>query len=114
MSAIRITGTLGRDAELRFATDGSAWLILEIHQAGAGLAVQARRRVGGGEAGAVAARNSAAHLRKGTRVTVHAGGYDIEHLPTPHLVLSRVDMIEHQPIAPRHEPRDATETPQPQ
>ena len=37
MSAIRITGTLGRDAELRFATDGSAWLILEIHQAGAGL-----------------------------------------------------------------------------
>lgn len=100
MSAIRITGTLGRDAELRFSTDG--------------VAVQAVRRVGGGEAGAVAARNSAAHLRKGTRVTVHAGAYDVEHLPTPHLVLRRVDMIEHQPSAPRHEPRDAIEITQPQ
>lgn len=104
MSAIRITGTLGRDAELRFATDGAAWLILEIHQHGAGLAVQARKRVGGGEAGAIAARNSAAHLRQGTRVTVHADKYSVEHLPTPHLVLSRVDMVEHQPLAPRHEP----------
>lgn len=104
MSAIRITGSLARDAELRFSTDGAAWLILEIHQGPGALPVQARRRIGTGPAAAIAARSSASHLRRGSRVTVHADTYAVEYLPTPHLVLSRVDVVEHQPIAPRHEP----------
>ena len=110
MSAIRISGVLGRDAECRIDTSGAAWVILEVHPIpGSALAVQARRRVGTGPAAHIAAHSSAHHLRRGTPVTVHAAGCEIEQLPTPHLVLLGVDWVEHQPIVSRQEPREPQE-----
>lgn len=98
MSAVRIVGTLGRDAELRIGTDSTAWLCLEIHQGVDSVAVVARKHVGSGGAAAIAGQSTARQLRRGTRVTVHAGGFHIVHTPSPHLVLRDVDFIEHQPV----------------
>jgi hypothetical protein len=107
MSALRLTGTLGRDAEARTATDGTAWLCIELHQGCGSIAAAARRCMGTGPAAQIAARSAASHLKAGSRVTVHAAGYDIRHQPTDHLVLVGVDHIEHQAPAPRHEARQA-------
>ncbi len=107
MSAIRITGVLGRRAEAHISPDGTAWLSIEIHQTGGHIAVSARRCMGKGPAAQIAARSAANHLRTGVRVTVHAARFDIAHSPSPHLVLLDVDHIEHQAAAPRHEPAEA-------
>jgi hypothetical protein len=109
MSAIRITGTLARDAEARFATDGTASVCIEVLQPGSSLPFTAQRTFDNTAASGIAARSMAAHLRRGSHVTVHAGRYDIALAPTPHLVLFDVDRIEHQPITPRHEPRSLQE-----
>lgn len=92
MSAIKVTGTLGRNAEARFTPDGTAWLCIEIHQGHN--AVAARRRYDNSAASAIVVRNLAHHLRQGSRVTVHAEHYEIEMRPTPHLVLTDVSSIE--------------------
>lgn len=99
MSAIRITGTLGRDAEARFDVSGGAWLYLELHLGPNTLAVQARKHVGSGPSAQIAAASSSRLLRKGARVTVHAGSYNIAYTPSPHIVLGAVDYLEHQPVA---------------
>jgi hypothetical protein len=105
MSAIRIAGTLARDAEARFSTDGTAHVCIEVLQPGSALPFTAQRSFDNTAASAIAARSMAAHLRRGS----HVARYDIALAPTPHLVLVDVDRIEHQPIAPRHEPRKAVE-----
>jgi hypothetical protein len=109
MSALRITGTLGRAAEARTSTDGVAWLCIELHQGAGSMAATARLRIGHGPAAQIAARHKARLLPAGSRVTVHAAGYAIAHLPSDHLVLLGVDFIEHQAPAPHHEVRDAVE-----
>lgn len=92
MSAIKVTGTLGRNAEARFTPDGTAWLCVEIHQGHN--AVAARRRYDNSAASAIVVRSLAHHLCQGSRVTVHAEHYDIQMRPTPHLVLTDVSSIE--------------------
>lgn len=110
MSAFRLTGVLGRHAELRVAPDGTAMVCLEVHQAhrggGGSIAARAHHCIGKGPAAQYAARNKASQLRAGTRVTVHAAGYTIEQRPSAHLVLLGVDCVEHQPVAPHHEVRE--------
>ena len=51
--------------------------------------------MGAGHAAQYAAANAARHLRAGTKVRVHAAGFDICHSPHTHLVLVGVDFIEH-------------------
>jgi hypothetical protein len=109
MSAIRITGTLARDAEARFSTDGTARVCIEVQQPGSPLPFTAQRTFDNTAASGIAARSMAAHLRRGSHVTVHAARYEIAIAPTLHLVLVDVDRIEHQPIAPRHAPRSLQE-----
>lgn len=106
MSAIRFSGVLGRDAESRVATDGTAWVYLEVHQGAGRLFALAKRRIGSGPAAQLVAHNSARHLRAGARVTVHAASVDVAHSPHDHLVLLGVDWIEHQPVVSRHEPAE--------
>jgi len=104
MSAIRITGTLGRDAQARYTPEGEAWLFLEIHQGVDAIAIEARRRIGTGPSAQIAASRTAAYLRKGSRVTVHADAYTIDWANgQPHLLLTNVTGIEHQPVRSHYE-----------
>lgn len=93
---IRVTGTLGRDAEARAGTGDDWWLFLEIHQGASGLAVAAAKHIGSGASAAIASKSMAHHLRRGTPVTVRAARYDIRLTPTPHLVLVNVQHIDYQ------------------
>jgi single-stranded DNA-binding protein len=104
MSAIRITGTLGRDAQARYTHEGQAWLFLEIHQGPGSIAVEARRCIGKGPSAQIAASRTAAYLRKGSRVTVHADAYTIgSGVGYPYLLLANVSSIEHQPVRSHYE-----------
>jgi hypothetical protein len=94
MGGLRLTGTLGRDAEFRTSTDGTAWVYVEVHQGPGTIAAAGRRCMGRGPAAQIAARNAAHHLRSGTRVCVHADGYSIAHSPSLHLVLDGISHIE--------------------
>ena len=95
MTAIRITGTLLRPAHSATATDGSAWLDVELAQATPHTApCVAKRWYGNGPAAQLAASNAAHHLKRGAQVTVHAQTFDIRLSPHPHLVLWGVDHIE--------------------
>jgi hypothetical protein len=107
MSALRLTGTLARDAEPRIATDGTAFVYLEVHQDKGIIAAAVRRRIGQGPAAQIAARSAAAQLRAGVRVTVHAAGFDIAYSPCPHLLLLGVDHVERQVPLARTEPSEA-------
>lgn len=99
MSNFKVTGTLGRHAQARFSPDGTAWLVLEIHQGPNTLAVAARQRFDRTAASAIAVRNLAYHLRAGSRVTVHAERYEIVLRPTPHLLVEDAKHIERLAVA---------------
>lgn len=74
MSAITLTGRLAEDAQNRSTTaDGHVLLfVLSLPPASTGkpLLVRVRQHFGTGPAAALACRNKAHHLRRGTRVTV--------------------------------------------
>ena len=106
---LKLTGPLGADAQHRAGAAAdvfgvSAWVWVEIHQAG-GIEARAHWCIGHGAAALYAAQRCAQRLRKGTVVTVHASGWRIERTPHEHLVLHGVDLIEQRPAAARHEPR---------
>lgn len=111
MSAVRIIGRLARDAVVRInPRNGTAWIEIELGHA-AGGSVQARtcaptialQRSGEGASAQFIAHATARRLRAGARVAVHASGYVIRHLPSPHLELIGVELIEQLEVHPVHE-----------
>jgi hypothetical protein len=100
---LRLSGALGRDAHALVSPDGYAFLDLEIHQAStlaANVAAGCRKCYGYGATAQIAARSAAQHLRAGSRVIVHAAGWELRWSPSPHLWLVGVDLIEHQAVVP--------------
>lgn len=109
MAAIRLTGSLLANARTATGADGSAWLVVHIGQGGSSLAAEARHRMGSGAAAQYAAANAAHHLHAGSRVTVHARGWDVLRGAVPHLMLIGVEMIERHDLHPRHEATERDE-----
>jgi hypothetical protein len=108
---LRLAGALGRDAHALVSPDGWAYLDLEIHQTSAhqaNVAAGCRKCYGYGAPAQIAARSAAQHLRAGSRVIVHAAGWELRWSPSPHLWLVGVDLIEHQAVVPvRHAREEA-------
>jgi hypothetical protein len=102
-TALRLSGALGRDARALVSPDGWAYLDLEIHQTSTrpeNVAAGCRKCYGFGAPAQIAARSAAQQLRTGSRVIVHAAGWEIRWSPSPHLWLVGVDLIEHQAVVP--------------
>ena len=67
MSAVRIHGTLVRRPEARRDLAGCWWLVLEVAPERGSARLAGRQRFGDTPAAAIACRNSAWHLRAGSR-----------------------------------------------
>lgn len=99
MSAIRLSGRLARDARHMVDTKGTAYIEVAVSQGEKSVDAVARRRVGVGNGAQFVAQRTAAHLRAGARVTVHAAHFEINRREGV-LYLHGVDHIEHHTEAP--------------
>lgn len=111
MSAITVTGRLDADAKMLVSTDGTAFVAVELGMVGTGKEVRAMHRIGTGPACQHVAKIKALSLRRGTKVRVHAGGFEIDLSPVKHLVLVGVSMIENLGAVDLTQPREREEQP---
>lgn len=101
MSRLRVEGVLVRDARARTSADGEAMVELCINAGPYSPPILAMHSLGRGAAAQYICRSTAARLRRGQQVTVHANGYQLTGKPAE-LVLTRVDHIEQQGLPPSY------------
>lgn len=79
MAEIRLDGHLAKRARCSVdPADGTAWLVLEVSQGARSVCAAARWRMGQGLAAQHACSRAAARMAKGTRVSIRAGGWELD------------------------------------
>lgn len=109
MSAIVVTARLSADARMLVSTDGTAYVAVDMRMVGTGKEVRCMHRIGTGPACQHVAKVKALSLRRGAKVRVHAGGFEIDVSPVKHLVLVGVSLIENLGAVDLTQPREREE-----